>query len=906
MNPLEQIRALLVEDNPADARLVHEFARDCRHIELSVEHVDRLSKAVELIPGNSFEVILLDLGLPDSTGVETLTRLHNAAPQVPIIVMTGNDSDSLAINTARTGAQDYLVKGSFDAPLLERSIRYCVNRWKAMVARKDAEEKLLYEAFHDGLTGLPNRAHLLEQIGQAIARQENQPETTFGLISLKIDRFRMINDSFGYQAGDQVLKTLGQRLVVTAGVGGTVARIGGAQFGILLNGENAVEEETVAIANRFQTELSRPINVERSDVFTPISMGISTSNDALSRADDYMRSAEIAMHRARTLGGARCEVFGTEMREHVAGRLRLDREIRLGMERHEFHWHYQPIVCLRSGRVLGFEALMRWQHPERGLVPPCEFIGHIEENCLFGPLFRHLLPQVLAQLASWQERHAGPKLFVNVNVSRGQIADPDLLLTIDDALTQHPCAPYSLGLELTEDGVMGDSALAVLKELKKRRLRLILDDFGTSYSSLSRLQRFPIDELKIDRSFVSGLPSNPESTAITHAIVTLAHVLGMSVTAEGIESPEQLKVIQQLRCEHAQGYLFSRPLLPVQITTMSYEELCSRQSQDAGRKRGQILLVDDDPANRKLMEIQLRDEGFEVQTVASGQQCLHAVIGQRPDVILLDIQMPGLDGISTCQRLKDNAETADLPVLFITGHRDDDPTVIEALSAGGNDFLSKDAPNPVLVARVESQVAISRANARLRELAITDELTGLHSRRFLFDALRRAIKATARRRRGDEGLACLMIDIDHFKRVNDFHGHAAGDELLRRVGQTLQNAIRETDRVARFGGEEFVVILPDTDVQGASIVADRIWRSIPDCCGGITVSIGLAHMPANRIELGQANTDDSTTDTVQVALNEILQQADAAMYVAKAQGRNRISIHQAAGDLQKVSSTTAG
>ena len=1008
----EHVRALLVEDNPADARLVREFARDCQHIVLEIEHVDRLQAAIDRLPTSQFDVILLDLGLPDAMGVETLMRVHDAAPRIPVIVMTGNASDSLAIDAARTGAQDYLVKGSFDVTLLERSIRYAVGRWQTMLAlgeseeryalavegandgiwdwnidrntvyysprwkamvgyapeeidsspeqwlsrihpddatrvqeliddhlsgkapdlsaeyrirhrdgsfrwvlsrglavrnaggkayrlagsqsdisaRKQAEAQLLHSAFHDDLTELPNRAQLLERVEEALRRHERRPDTCFAVLSLKIDRFHMINDSFGYAAGDQVIRKLGMRLAAAEQPGDLVARIGGAQFAVLLANPGSVEAVMSAISV-FQAELSRPISVERGDVATPASIGVTTSADGHTRAEDYLRSAEIAMHRARTLGGARCEVFGAEMHAHLSARLQLEREIRQGIEREEFCWYYQPLVCLVTGRILGFEALMRWRHPERGLVPPGQFVRLVEETSLLGPLFRHLFPVAVAQLGQWQRRFPqSPALFVNVNVSASQISDPHLLEVIDQAMATHPCEPYSLGLELTEEGAMGDTALPVLKQLKERRLRLVLDDFGTGYSSLSRLQRFPIDELKIDRSFVAGLPKNPESTAITRAIITLAHALGMGVTAEGIESADQLRAIQQLRCEHGQGFLFSRPESARSFSTMHYRQFFQETGAEAQPNRGRIMLVDDDPANRRLMELQLAEEGFAVQTATSGQECLHGVIAERPDVVMLDIQMPGLDGIATCKRLKDNPETSDIPVLFITGHRDDDPTVVRALSAGGNDFLSKDAPIPVLLARVETQIAISRANERMRNLAMTDELTGLHSRRFLFEALRRAIKATARKRRGDEGLACLMIDIDHFKRVNDFHGHVAGDDLLRRVAETVVAATRETDRVARFGGEEFVVILPDTDVDGAATVAERIRKAVPTACGGTTVSVGLAHMPPTHVDMDLIGTTEK--DPVQRALTEILQRADEAMYTAKTQGRNRVAIHQ--------------
>lgn len=298
--------------------------------------------------------------------------------------------------------------------------------------------------------------------------------------------------------------------------------------------------------------------------------------------------------------------------------------------------------------------------------------------------------------------------------------------------------------------------------------------------------------------------------------------------------------------------------------------------------RGRVLLVDDDAAQRRLMAIKLEEEGFEVRILRSGEECLAEVVGYDPDVILLDINMPGLDGIETCRRLKQIPECIAVPVVFITGARDDDPTIVEALRAGGNDFISKDASPPVLLTRVRCQVTINRSQRQLRRLAMTDELTGLFSRRFLFDALRRAVKSSNRTRPG--GVACLLADIDHFKKINDSLGHLAGDSTLKLVANTLRSCMRETDVIGRFGGEEFVVILADVDQAGAMVAGEKLRAAVQAKCP-TTISIGVSLTETVTLEV--LRKERALDDIVQRLVHE----ADLAMYASKSAGRNRVTVY---------------
>jgi diguanylate cyclase (GGDEF)-like protein len=303
-------------------------------------------------------------------------------------------------------------------------------------------------------------------------------------------------------------------------------------------------------------------------------------------------------------------------------------------------------------------------------------------------------------------------------------------------------------------------------------------------------------------------------------------------------------------------------------------------TQPPAESAGRVLVVDDRMENRELLEQELEDEDFEVRTAASGQECLDIARDWLPEVILLDINMPGMDGIEACRRLKSSAETATASVLFVTALRTDDRTTVEALAAGGNDFLTKPYSLPILLARVNCQLEIARAHSRLRRMAMTDELTGVFTRRFLFDSLRKVVKGASRHT--STGLACLLADVDHFKRINDQLGHIEGDRVLRNVAQTIRRSIRETDVVARFGGEEFVVVLPHTDPAGATVVAEKVRGAIEADCAPVTISIGVAYADAGAV------ADAYRSAGVDHLIEHLLRRADTAMYAAKHAGRNRV------------------
>nr|WP_290220982.1 EAL domain-containing protein [Trichocoleus desertorum] len=428
--------------------------------------------------------------------------------------------------------------------------------------RKQVEEQLLHDAFHDVLTGLPNRALFIDRLGLAIERSKRPGHNLFAVLFLDLDRFKVINDSLGHMIGDQLLIAIARRLEACLRGGDTVARLGGDEFTILL--EDIVDiHDATRIANRIHQALLSPFNLQGQEVFTSVSIGIALSETGYDWPEDLLRDADTAMYRAKSLGRACHEVFDRTMHLRAVELLHLETDLRRAIERQELQLYYQPIVSLTTSRIHGFEALIRWQHPERGLISPAEFIPLAEETGLIVPIGLWVLREACQQTQKWQKQFSDNfPLTISVNLSGKQFSQPDLIEQIERVLQQTALEARSLKLEITESVMMenAESATKMLLKLKALGVQLHIDDFGTGYSSLSYLHRFPIDQLKIDCSFVKRLGADDESAEIVRAIVTLAHNLGMHVTAEGVETAEQLMHLRALECEYGQGYFFFQPL----------------------------------------------------------------------------------------------------------------------------------------------------------------------------------------------------------------------------------------------------------------------------------------------------------------------------------------------------------
>ena len=430
-------------------------------------------------------------------------------------------------------------------------------------------EQLTRQAFRDPLTNLPNRALFMDRLTHGLTRAQRRHEH-LAVLFLDLDRFKVVNDTLGHTVGDQLLVEVSRRLTSALRPGDTVARLGGDEFGILL--EDVADAETAeTVAVRVEESLGQPYRFEGREVFVTASIGIALSSAKLGLPEEILRDADLAMYHAKAKGKARHEVFDGSMSAPALDRMDLEMDLRSAISRHEFRLHYQPILRLDTGKITEVEALIRWQHEKRGLLQPDEFIGLTEETGLIVPIGQWVLSEACKQARVWQvEYPTTPPLVMSVNLSAKQFQNPKLVEEITQALDESGLAPSCLKLEITESTVMQDAPVTLTKltELKELGVRLAIDDFGTGYSSLGYLKRFPVDTLKIDRSFVKGLSPDGGDNAIVRAVVTVAKSLNMDVTAEGVETEAQLAELRALGCDRWQGFLFARPVSPERVAPL--------------------------------------------------------------------------------------------------------------------------------------------------------------------------------------------------------------------------------------------------------------------------------------------------------------------------------------------------
>ena len=433
--------------------------------------------------------------------------------------------------------------------------------------RRRTHERLARQALHDPLTGLPNRALVLDRIGQALARCERR-DSSVAVLFFDVDRFKVVNDSLGHGAGDALLVLIVERLQSLLRPGDTMSRLGGDEFVVVCEEVFDIDQAR-HLARRLSGAFAAPFVLGEREMFATASLGIALGRPPAATPESLMRDADAAMYRAKERGRSRYEVFDEDMRAQVLRRLDTEHAMPRALERNEFRILYQPIISLDTGTMTGVEALVRWEHPDHGLISPAEFVPIAEDNGLIVPLGSWVLRQAMEQAAEWHRQHpARADLHVTVNLSARQLQDPGLPFAVASAIDELDLDPSSVTLEITESVLMHDRdvSLARLLDLKFLGVRLAIDDFGTGYSSLAYLQRFPLDVLKVDKAFVDGVALGPEESALASAIIRLGHTLHLRTVAEGVESPEQVAHLRRLGCQEAQGFLWAEPLPPSEIT----------------------------------------------------------------------------------------------------------------------------------------------------------------------------------------------------------------------------------------------------------------------------------------------------------------------------------------------------
>jgi diguanylate cyclase (GGDEF)-like protein/PAS domain S-box-containing protein len=675
---------LLIEDDSLEAGLIRDEIAGVPGTSARVDHVQRLAAGIARLNEHSYDIVLLDLNLPDGSGIESLQKVKAAAPNVPVVILTNMEDQQDAVAMVAEGAQDYVIKRHITSELLGRAIRYAIARqvadaslreseeryalavagardgiwdwdlirgeihfsprwfeilqidpvnelpvpgtwfdrvhpddqtgldqalnahlrgdtpylehefrirngfgqpmWTLCRAvavrdasgratriagsltdisdRKLAEARLVHEVLHDGLTGLPNRTLFLDRLGLTLKQQRRDPKRSFAVLFLDLDGFKTINDSLGHAAGDELLIEFGKRLSMFLRPGDSIARLSGDEFAILLTDISGINEAT-RVAERIHELLSLKFVIGNKDVYATASIGIAVSSEPkYEQPGDVLRDADMAMYRAKSSRTGSYSVFHSVMYESALQRLELETDLRSALGRNELVTYYQPIVSLDRMRVIGFEALLRWMHPVRGVIGPDVFIPLAEKCGVIGPLSWWVMGEACRQMRDWQmsdPRFAN--LSISINISSRLFAEPEFATRAMDILERTGLRPETLHLEITENALLQheSTTVAELTMLRKRGVKFHLDDFGTGYASLSYLNRFSYDTIKIDRSFVASSDAT-RSRRIIDALISLSTVLGMDVIAEGVETEEQAQKLRDLNCRVAQGFLFSKPL----------------------------------------------------------------------------------------------------------------------------------------------------------------------------------------------------------------------------------------------------------------------------------------------------------------------------------------------------------
>ncbi len=565
------INILLVDDDEDDYILTRDMLEQVEGTKYIIEWVSSYEAALLHLCKNSHDVYFFDYRLGEFTGIDLLREAITAGCSVPIIVLTGQGDNGIDTEAIQTGATDYLKKSEINSQLLERSIRYAIER-------KRTEERILHMAYYDSLTKLPNRALFHDRLTKALKKTKRYSGIC-ALLFLDLDNFKQVNDTLEHRTGDLLLQEVADRLntyvrsadtVARQKIGvitNTVARLGGDEFTILLTEIHSLQD-AAKVAQRILSILSQPFYLDGYEVFVTASIGIAISPSDGDEMNTLIKNADTAMYHAKDQGRNNFQFYKHDMNASAMERMTMENDLRKAIDKEEFVLHYQPRINISNGKIVGTEALIRWQHPEKGLIYPGAFIDLAEETGLIIPMGEWVLKEACRQNKIWQTQ--GPlfaPVAVALNLSGHQFRQENLIKIIEKVLTDSDLDPTFLELEITESVIMknADNTIALLRKLKDMGVQLSMDDFGTGYSSFNYLKRFPLDNIKIDRSFIMDITHNQRDAAIVKAIIVMAQTLGHKVVAEGVETEEQMALLQEFGCDELQGFILSRALPPEHV-----------------------------------------------------------------------------------------------------------------------------------------------------------------------------------------------------------------------------------------------------------------------------------------------------------------------------------------------------
>ncbi|MBI3609407.1 MAG: EAL domain-containing protein [Nitrospirae bacterium] len=556
---IQLLRVLIVEDSKDDAALlVRELERGGYKPEF--KQVDTAASMSDALDQQTWDVVLADYSLPQFDGPSALALLQGKGFDLPFIIVSGSVGEDIAVAVMRAGAHDYIMKNNLSRliPAVERELKEAAERRE----HRKAEETIRYLAYYDGLTNLPNRSLLQDRLQQAIltAQRDNKP---LALLLMDLDHFKEINDTLGHHCGDLLLQQVGLRLRHVLRESDTAARLGGDEFAMLL--PLAASEHAMLVAQKVFKAMEAPFIVEGLTMNVEASIGITIYPDHGANPEGLMQRADVAMYEAKQKGSG-CVIYDSAHDRHSHRRLTLMGELRHAIDDGQLFLHYQPKISLQTGRVIGVEALVRWLHPQHGMIPPVQFIAPAEQTGLIKPLTLWVLNTALGQCRTW--RRTGLELPVSVNLSARNLHDPQLPDQVAGLLQSNGVPPAGLALEITESIIMADPAhaLETLLRLSKMGIQISLDDFGTGYSSLGYLKKLPVHEIKIDKSFVTDMVRDESDEMIVRSTIDLGHNLGRRVVAEGVEQQATWERLTALGCDAAQGYYMGRPIPAAELT----------------------------------------------------------------------------------------------------------------------------------------------------------------------------------------------------------------------------------------------------------------------------------------------------------------------------------------------------